>query len=374
MKKALLITMQYPPANGGVEQYLHNISSLMPKEKWVVLAPQAGPEMPTESGVYRRNFFSSLMWPRWLPLVWAAYRIIKKERIDYLIAGQLLPVGTAVHMLGTFLKIPYSVFTYGLDVMNAAKHGRKKKIAETILRQAHSVFTISDFTKNELARLSVSPERIVKIRPLLDSNFFRHVDDEKKEALRKKMNLGTSRILLTVSRLVERKGHRYILLALQKLIKEFPEIHYIIAGDGPERPNLEEYVLREKLGEHVTFTGKISEDEKRLLYSVCDIFVMTPISDAHDVEGFGMVYLEAQAYGKPVIGTSVGGVEEAVGGYGFIVEPGRAPEEICACVRQIFADPVRAEVLGKKAQERIRSMNWDSELIPLYRLIEREHV
>ena len=132
------------------------------------------------------------------------------------------------------------------------------------------------------------------------------------------------RVIITVSRLMKRKGHRFVFEAIEKIKNEIPDIHYLIVGDGPEKENLMKITNKLDIVDAVTFRGKISADDKELvcLYSLSKIFVMPTFSEEDDFEGFGIVYLEANACCIPVIASKTGGIEDAVidGETGILVE------------------------------------------------------
>ena len=168
------------------------------------------------------------------------------------------------------------------------------------------------------------------------------------------------KIILTVGRLVKRKGHEYVLRALPGVLAQEPDVVYCIISDGPYRKELEALTAELGMQQHVVFTGTLSPEDIAQWYAACAVFIMTPEDIAGDIEGFGIVYLEAQSFGKPVIGTRVSGVVEAVadGVTGVLVEQ-RDTVAIQHAIVRIVADTDFARRLGEAGKHRVaESFQW----------------
>ena len=139
---------------------------------------------------------------------------------------------------------------------------------------------------------------------------------------------------------------------------------YVIVGDGPYRPSLEKLASDLGMGSHVVFAGKVSDEDLPKYYSLCDVFAMPSRErlDSGDVEGFGIVFLEAAAAAKPVVAGRSGGIEDAVihGATGLLVEPTSVGDVAQALLRLLRDAPLRQE-LGGQARERVlREFTWDA--------------
>jgi phosphatidylinositol alpha-1,6-mannosyltransferase len=166
--------------------------------------------------------------------------------------------------------------------------------------------------------------------------------------------------MLTVSRLDanERyKGHDETLKALSLIIKDFPTLKYIIAGDGTDRARLEAFVNSLSLNDYVIFAGRVSDNELAQLYAVCEFFIM-PSKEVKEakklkIEGFGIVFAEAGACGKPVIGGKSGGIEEAVidGITGLLVDTNE--HSIAEAITKLLKDKPLCQKLGMEARRRV---------------------
>ncbi len=348
MKKTLLVTMDFYPAVGGVSEYYGRLSECMPPGEWVVLAPELPVgvfEQSVPYVLYRKRFFSKMLFPRWLKLVWEIFHIIKKEHIRCILVGQVIPVGSAVRIISIFTGIPYVVALHGMDLGFARKSYRKYKLACSVLRHAHSAIVNSSDTARRAMQFGVEDRRISLIYPCADipQNIPVNSSGEHYPTL------------LTVSRLVRRKGIQFIIEALPDVLRVFPTCKYSVVGGGQMRRELTNLARAKGVSDHIEFIGIISKTSKDALYRECDIFVMAPYEDNGDVEGFGIVYLEANSFGKPVIGTRSGGVPDAVvdGKTGLLVEE-KNSDALADAIIRLAKDAALAGKLGAQGCERVK--------------------
>lgn len=356
MKKTLLVTMDFYPSVGGVAEYWKGLSRHMPRSEWVVLAPEL-PVGVFENDVaytlHRRRFFSKWMWPRWIRLIFTIIRLIKKEHIRCIIAGQLLPVGSAVRVVSFLTGTPYVVSLHGMDLGMAARSYRKFATASGILKHARTIIVNSSDTARRALQFGVSESCLSVVYPCADMPPSSH----------RTRSGERYPILFTLARLVRRKGIQYVLEALSDIVKAFPSCMYVIAGGGQMRRELAQSVRSRGLENHVIFTGIISDEKKAEYFGMCDIFVMTPYEERGDVEGFGMVYLEANSYGKPVIATHSGGISDAVidGKTGLLIEE-KNSKAITDAVVRLARDPDLSQRLGKQGYDRVKEeFQWGTQ-------------
>lgn len=362
MKKTLLLTLEFPPDTGGVSAYYKNICEELPPQDLCVLAPEKeGCQMHDKEKlftIYRREFYSkTFFWPKWARLLRTVFPIIKKENVQNILVGNILPLGYIAYVAKMKYKIPYFIFTHGMDV--AILHGRKKFFAKQIFQNASGVFTNTHFTKHIVESYGYSHEQIATVYPCPD--FISHAPPMEIARLKKIYNFYNKKILLIVGRIVERKGHDMVIRSLPRILQKFPDTLFVIVGEGIYRKNLEQLVKDLQLGNHVLFTGKLSRIELSAMYELCDIFVM-PARQLYDydVEGFGIVYLEANYFGKPVIGGKSGGVSEAVldGVTGLLVDPQNSKDFVIA-VFTLLENTDFAHRLGYQGMDRVHSQfHW----------------
>ena len=378
MVKSLLVTLDYPPQVGGVAVYYEHLADEFPDGSALVLtvAEVNGKKIQETHGVIRRAllFKSKLFWPKWLPLLWQIWKITRQNKIKLIQVGQILPVGTAAYILDKFLKIPYMVYCHGMDVMMASQSPRKKILARKILKNAEFIAANSEFTKEKILEYGVRPQNVTIVYPCPNMKLHREVLLEEIEALRNKYGLLNKKIILTTGRLVERKGHDVVSGALHKLKESVPEAHYVIIGEGPMEEAVKQMVKTLGLEDSVSLIGKVSDYELAAWYEICDVFVMISRQlKNEDAEGFGIVYLEANMFGKPVIAGKSGGVAEAVSDNetGILVEP-TDQYEIISAMEKLLKNPKEAKRLGENGRQRVeQNFQWNKQAQPLIARIQK---
>jgi phosphatidylinositol alpha-1,6-mannosyltransferase len=300
-------------------------------------------------------------------LIFSLCATIRRERIEYVVVGQTLPVGTATAIVSFFLRIPYAVSTHGMDVALAARRPWKRFLARRILLGADRVTTISSYTARILKGYGVPGEKICFVQPCP------HITPESLLPQAETRLPTRSPIILTVSRLVKRKGHETILRALPPIIDEFPRCLYAVIGEGPHRAKLEACVSELGLSDHVLFLGPLSDEHTAWWYQHCEVFAMTPTDENGDVEGFGLVYLEAGSFSKPVIGSNSGGVLDAVcDGVTGIVITQKDSTRCAIALRTLLRDSGMAHRMGAAARARIaRQFTWERQAKNLQQCISR---
>lgn len=241
--------------------------------------------------------------------------IHKKNPIDYVLSTTY-HVCHNVTLFSLICNVPYGILTHGNEVMPIAKSSLFKTMIaklkrKLILSNSTHIFSNSHFTKDLVLKI-INCNNVYIIYPPISYEPSYNCLNYKK------------RRLFSVGRIVERKGFQNVIKALPEVIKKYDDIQYIIAGDGEYLQNLKE--LSDSLGvnEYVHFVGKVTEKEKDDLFSQCGLFVMPSYSipSLMQVEGFGLVYLEAYVHGKFVIGSATGGVPDAIqdGITGFLIK------------------------------------------------------
>ncbi len=361
--KVLLVTLDFWPKVGGVANYYLNLCRQLDSQVSVLTTHNylngGTAEQEAEFGfrVFRRKLLVSWLWPHWLLMGRHIWRITRQEKVEILWAGEILPTGTVVYFLSKVLKLPYIVSCHGKDVLQAAKKRRRKKIAQKILKHAKLVTANSYYTKRLVEAIGAESNKIKVVYPGIDARL-KIQDSRVKDELVKKYNLEGKKIILSVGRLVARKGFDKVIEAMPRVAVEVPEAVYLIAGEGPDEQKLKALAKQNK---KVLFLGRINEQEKRALLKLCDVFIMPARRLKDDVEGFGIVYLEAGLAGKPVIAGNVGGAQEAVidEQTGLLVNPESA-DEIVQAVIKLLNNQELAEELGEAGRRRaVEEFSWE---------------
>lgn len=360
MKKALLITIDFPPRVGGVANYLSNICSNVPSDKIIVLASKEkeSDEFDKKQNykIYRHKLLFKYLPLKWLRAFWPVLKIVRKEKIEIIHTSHILPIGYVAYLFKKAFKIPYIVYTHGLDILHPQNNPRKKYWLEKILQNAEQVITNSSFTANEVNKLSVQKEKIKIINPCLDLSQYKFPLEEKIESLKNKLNLKNKKILLTTARLVERKGIDMVIKSLSTVLKNIPDLVYLIIGKGPDKNRLENLIKEKNLENKVFFIGEARHEDLNLYYNLADVFIMPSRQLSNgDVEGFGIVYLEANLYGKPVIAGRSGGVPDAVEDKinGLLVNT-ESVEEISEAIIKLFQNQELYNSLAEKGKTRVK--------------------
>ena len=304
--------------HGGIQRYGHHAAAVIAMlardrgedYRFLGLNDPAGKHEIESAGVR----FSIEGFARNKPgLIRAVLSSARATRIAYLNHPNLAPLGLALRALNPGSR--YIVSTYGFEVWEPLS-----SLRGFALQRAERVTAIAEFNAVKVAELQhVAPERIAIVPCALDPEFSIPSD-----ATSTRPRPAEPPILLTVARLEgaergEYKGVDTVIEAMPEVLAAFPGVRYVVVGDGDDRPRLEKLAHRIGLQDRVTFAGAVDHAALRAFYETCEVFVMPSRT-----EGFGIVFLEAMALGKPVVGGNHGGTPEvwADGTAGFLVDYG----------------------------------------------------
>lgn len=341
-RDVLLITPDFLPSRGGVARYLGLFADYFANRIHVIASPlEKGIEIVPIYLFERKQLLSKRIWPRWMTSVLLLVRESKSYRC--VITSHVLPFGTAAMVAKWFTKKPYIVMTHGMDVRLALRS--KRSLTARVLSNAYLVIANSNALAQELQQ-EFGLKNILTIYPSVDPTFIPSATNVASSVFR----------LLSVSRLVDRKGHERVLqaLALLKLNGSLNAFRYTIVGTGPMRQSLESLAIELEIGSQVVFKGDLTDEDLRAAYGVADVFVLSVKNDPIDKEGFGMVYLEAAAFGVPSIATRMSGVDEAVldRETGLLVDDGNI-EALAGAILLLANDVSLREQLGVAARTRV---------------------
>jgi phosphatidyl-myo-inositol dimannoside synthase len=368
MKSVLLVTLEYPPQIGGIAEYLRNLVDRMPPDRVNVLAP-AHPDahdmdVALQVPIYRHRLETPFLRPRWLPAALWTDRLCRKEKPDALLVSHLLPVGQIARWQKRKRGIPYIVIVHGMDVALASSASpRKRDAARDVLRDAALVVANSRYTATYVEAFGVPRDRIMLVHPAPSFPLSTTVAPEEAVRMRRECRVEEGFVLLSVGRLVERKGYDDAIRAVAALKRKGTLAQYLIVGNGPDRERLADLAHELAVDDRVIFRGTVAREDLPAMYAAADALIAPSRSIGADVEGFGTVYLEANLFRKPVIGTRAGGITDAVvdGVTGLLTEPGDVPA-LVAAIERLRTDRAFAAKLGDAGYERvINEFNWDRE-------------
>jgi teichuronic acid biosynthesis glycosyltransferase TuaC len=280
----------------------------------------------------------------------------QQEKFDLIHAHVALPDGYAAYMLSQEIGIPYVLTVHGQDLQKTIHMSPecKKQVGFT-LENASKVIYVS--SKLEKLKAEIFPD--VSVNEVIIPNGVSHkwLNSQKPKMGAASYFEGNGPRLLSVSNLYFEKGIQDNIIAVSKLIAEYPTLQYIVVGDGPERENLEG--LAKKLGveSNVVFNGAFKPDNVLEIMNECDVFSLPSFNEA-----FGIVYIEAMACAKPVIGCLGEGPEDYIknGLNGFLIEP-RDTEELTGILRKLFSYPSKRQQVAENARALVENeYNWSS--------------
>ncbi len=240
------------------------------------------------------------------------------------------------------------------------------KHEEQAAKKATLIVTISQYSKKKMLQYyDVDPAKIRLVPNGVDTDRF--TPEGECEKIRRRIKLGSHQMVLFVGRLIPRKGVGYLIEAAKQVTKERKDTMFVLVGNGPMRLQLVSNIEAAGLKRNFVFLGDVSEEDLPQIYRCTDVFVLPSIQ-----EGQGIVLLEAQASGKPVVAFNVSGIAEAVKNKetGLLVKPGSS-DELAQGILKILSDNSLQEKMGKKGREFVlRELSWDisaRKLLSVYR-------
>ena len=368
---AVVVSELFPPAIGGSAALLGNIYSRMKTARVTVLtddkASAGAIEAHRSSGirVVCRPIGTrlwGLMAPGSIGHHWRVaheIRALCHDRPVLVHAVRALPEGLAALASMMATGVPYVCWSHGEDVSTALTSRELAFLMRRVYGRATVVMANSRNTATQLVQAGVKETKIMVVHPGVDSSRFRPDVDGRE--MRERLAPGADLLLLSVGRLQRRKGHDTAIEAVARLVPGHPGMRYVVVGDGPERSSLE--ALADKLGvrRYVRFVGELPDCDLPACYAACDIFVLPNRADGGDIEGFGLVFLEAAAAGKPAIGGNSGGVPEAIedGVTGILVN-GLDADEVATQIGTLAASADLRARIGAAGRARVLSeFTWE---------------
>jgi phosphatidylinositol alpha-1,6-mannosyltransferase len=351
--RLLLLTIDFPPARGGVQALLARFAAgLAPAWQVTVITPAAGGADAWDRGRSYRVVRSRPASGRLAAIGLQARALVEtlRRRPHVIVCGHVL-LGPVCRLASAILGVPYVAMAYAYEV----RAPRMRWIARLALRGARRVVVPSEFGRRAVEAHGVVPARITVARPGagLDAD----------RALAHGTAPDDAPVVLSVGRLVDGyKGHDMVIRAMPLILARAPAARYVVVGDGPRRGYLERLATSLAVGDAVRFVGEIPDDEVAAWYRRCDVFVLAAREDAAGggAEGYGIVLVEAGLHGKPVVGGRAGGVVDAVvdGETGLLVDP-VDPGDIADAIARLLTERDVAARLGQAGRRRaVEELTW----------------
>lgn len=375
MSNTLFITNDFPPRPGGIQTFVYELARQFDPSQVTVLSSNwegaSEFDLNEKFEIVRAN--TKLLLPTKSTLK-LAKKIIQEKEISTVIFGASAPLGLLAKSIRKLGVSRIIAFTHGHEA-GWAKTPITKQLLRKIGNEVDLLTYLTSYTKKEISK-GLSPEVVLKMRQLLpavDPNLFNPTNLILGAKLRDEIGFANRPTIVSISRLMARKGFDELIKAMPVLKEQIPGIALVIVGDGKDRQNLENLVSNLDLELDVHFAGKVAHKDLPAWYGVGDIFVMpcrTRLS-GWDVEGLGIVYLEASATGLAVIAGDSGGAPEAVvkGQTGFVVN-GTNQAEITNRIIELFENPKLREELGINGRQWVLdNWTWDKPFARLQKII-----
>lgn len=366
--RLLMVTQDYPPAVGGIQTYTHALARCFASrvDALCVLAPAqrgaAAFDAAQPYRVERVRTSSDLMRVAVLP---ALVRVARRERLDTVFTGHwyVAAAALAARAMGVVRRV--YVAAHGQELLSEPVPRPLRPLyrrhRQQVLRGADGLFAVSQYTADLARADGVAAQRIHVVPNGTELERFDH-DAARGAGLRFRAEhrIPPGPLLATVCRLVDRKGVDLVLRALPRLARAHPGVRYVVAGEGPARERLERFARELGVHERCHFLGRVEPEVLVALYHACDVYVMAARQSGASVEGFGLVFREANACGKAVVGTRTGGIPDAIldGVTGLLVPP-EDVDALAEALLALLADRALAERLGRQGRALVaREGTW----------------
>ncbi|HEY7316194.1 MAG TPA: glycosyltransferase family 4 protein [Candidatus Binatia bacterium] len=361
----LVITWNYPPRRGGIEYLLRNLcAGLRQRHSVQVITAHARCEERFAEQIFRAPVPGLI--PFSLYAFWVGVVLLLRSPVTQVIFGGSVMVAPLVVILARLSGRKAIVQAHGLDVIYASK--LYQTLCVRWLRSCDRILANSGYTASLVAGKGVRTECISVIPPgVLTESFMKPT---RMNAMQQTLGLRGKKNILFVGRLAKRKGVKeFIEKSFVRVVRELPDACFVIAGNNPSdalthradvASEIQAVVSNLGLQNHVRLAGSLSDDDVISLYHLSDVVVLPALACTDDVEGFGIVLLEAAAAGKPVVATRVGGIPDAVedGKSGILVNAGDY-EGFTQTLISLLLDAKKRALMGAYAKVRItEQFSW----------------
>lgn len=366
MLRTLLVTNDFPPRPGGIQNYLDSMARHLPADDLIVYAPSwhsgsgSHPEFDEAAPFEVVRHPTSLMLPT-PDVLRRAKEIMRAHGCEAVWFGAAAPLGLLAPALRAAGARRIIASTHGHEVgwsMLPVARQALRRIGDT----TDVVTFVSKYTRGRFAAAFGPMAGLEHVPSGVDTDLFRP-DEAAREEIRKRYGLGDRPTVVCVSRLVPRKGQDMLVRAVPELRKRVPDLAVLLVGGGPYRKRLTDLVNELDVAGHVVMTGSVPWPQLPAHYAAGDVFAMPARTRGKglDVEGLGLVYLEAAATGLPVVAGRSGGAPETVLDEvtGHVVD-GRDLQQLVETLSSLLTDPGRARKMGQAGRAWVgEHWRWD---------------
>jgi phosphatidylinositol alpha-1,6-mannosyltransferase len=364
----LLVTNDFPPKVGGIQNYLWDLWSRLDPSSFVVLTASSDigaadfDAAQAKRGVRIERMPGPILFFPTAGALAAVHRCVEEHAIDLVLLDPALPLG----LLGPHLDVPYGVILHGAEVAIPGRLPGARAALARVLGGARVIVTAGGYPAAEGRRATPGlTAPVVEIPPGVDTITISPLGASERRSARARLGLpARGPLVVSISRLVPRKGMDVLIEAANRLSASYPDLVVAIAGDGRERSRLEELAAASTAT--VRVLGRVNDEDRDALLGAADVFVMACRKRwaGLEQEGFGIVFLEAAAAGVPQIAGDSGGASEAVadGVTGLVVETPGDPGAVAEALRTLLADPTRRRRMGRAARARVQE-SFDNDVL-----------
>ena len=381
MKKTLLLTENFPPKEGGSGRWFWELYSRLPNDKVLIVAndtPEGREFDKTHELDIVRIELESTEWglasTKGLGFYWETIRkvlkLVKEHGIEEVHCGRVIPEGVIARALKLLAGARYNCFVHGEDVETAATSREHSLLVKNVCKNASMLICNSENTANIVRKLGFdSGSKCEVLHPGVDTSRFEVAAPD--TSFRQKMGWSGKRVLLTVGRLQRRKGQDFLIKSMPALLNEFPDLFYAVVGRGECYDELISLVDQHELHDNVCVYPDMDDEALIKCYQQCDIFILPNRTIGNDIEGFGMVLVEAQVCGKPVIAGDSGGTRETmnIGKTGHIIDCS-STENLLNGLSPILRNPEIVDGEVNIADYAKNRFNWDQHVAKAKRLFK----
>lgn len=355
----MLVTEYFPPVTGGAARWFDVVVKNAQRFSWtIVTMPVEGAPEREEIGPHtvlrpawwhvERSWFKTDAARAYSRLLTYLSELIRRDKPEVIHAMPAYGAAYAASIAARRFRVPLVTHVFGEEFGMQGRALHRRFLMRRSFSRSARVAAISEHTRAQSLRFGAREEQV---EILIAADLSRLAPTDRAES-RRLLGMSGDPLLLTVSRVVERKGHDQVIRAVARLKESFPSLRYYIAGTGPDKPRLEKLILDLDCTRHVSFLGLVPETNLAALYSAADLFVMPNRELASgEIEGFGLVFIESGACGVPSIGGRSGGSASAIvdGETGLLVEP-LDTEALTAAIERMLRDHEFRRQCGERAQ------------------------
>lgn len=375
-KQTLLLTENFPPVSGGSSRWFWELYSRLDKNDVIVVTNETQenltPDIKNSELTILRIPLQCAEWgfksvaglSFYFKTVLNLRKIIKQHNITHIHCGRVIHEGVIAWLLSLITSVKFICYVHGEDVETAATSREHNLMVKQVCKHSALLICNSQNTANIVTRLNyASTEKIEILNPGVDATKFVPANED--ITFKEKMGWLDKRVIITVGRLQQRKGQDNMIKAMALIKQQMPDVVYAVIGRGECYNLLSELQLELGLEQEVQLLDEISDEEMIKCYQQCDLFILPNRTIDNDIEGFGMVLVEAQSCQKPVIAGNSGGTKETmlIGTSGLVVDC-TEPQVIANEVLALLANPEKLTAMGIAGREHVlKELDWQAHTV-----------